>query len=187
GFFLTQVVTLIEAPPQLFNIGYAISQAGFVGSSVSLYALMTVIAGVQPRRFRLLTIVYLIIGVGYSLSTSLSSAELANTLQSRIFSAIFFFGFDVVTLYVTWRYRRKFDSMTLITGNVLFIIGQGITFINPQLGVVTLATTFTSLGALAISISIIRRELIRPLLERGTQLETMHEVSVAIASQSTTD
>lgn len=187
GFFLTQVVTLIDAPPQLFNFGYAVSQAGFVGSSVSLYALMTVIAGVQPRRFRILTAVYLIIGVGYSFSTSLPSAELANTIQSRIFSAIFFFGFDIVTLYVTWRYRRKYDSLTLIVGNILFIIGQGITFVNPQLGVVTLATSFTSLGALAISISIIRRELIRPLLERGTQLETMHEVSVAIASQSTTD
>lgn len=187
GFFLTEIVTLINASPQLFNIGYAISQAGFVGSSVSLYALMTVIAGVQPRRFRVLTITYLIIGIGYSLFSSVTSVELADTTQSRIFSGIFFFGFDLVTLYVTWRYRRKFDSLTLIIGNILFVLGQGITFINPALGVVTLATSFTSIGALAISIAIIRRELIRPLLERGNQLETMHEVSVAIARQSTTD
>lgn len=187
GFFLTQIVDLIDAPPALFNIGYAISQAGFVGSSVSLYALMTVVAGVQPRRFRLLTAVYLLVGVGYSLLTSLTSTELANTLQSRIFSAIFFFGFDLLTFYVVWRYRRKFDSFTLIVGNILFILGQGITFVNPDLGIVTLSTSLTSFGTLAISIAIIRRELIRPLLERGTQLETMHEVSVAIARQSTTD
>ncbi|GAB5491416.1 MAG: hypothetical protein Phog2KO_16310 [Phototrophicaceae bacterium] len=187
GFFLTEVVTLIDAPPQLFNIGYAISQAGFVGSSVSLYALMTVIAGVQPRRFRFLTTTYLVIGIGYSILTSFASVGLADTTQSRIFSGIFFFGFDLITLYVTWRYRRKFDSLTLIIGNFLFVLGQGITFINPNLGVVTLATSFTSVGALAISIAIVRRELINPLLERGTQLETMHEVSVAIAKQSTTD
>ena len=187
GFFLTEVVTLINAPPQLFNIGYAMSQSGFVGSSVSLYALMTVIAGVQPRRFRVLTITYLIIGIGYSLISSITSPELADTTQSRIFSGIFFFGFDLVTLYVTWRYRRKFDSLTLIIGNFLFVLGQGITFINPALGVVTLATSFTSMGALLIGIAIIRRELIRPLLERGNQLETMHEVSVAIARQSTAD
>ncbi|MGB7337510.1 MAG: GAF domain-containing sensor histidine kinase [Phototrophicaceae bacterium] len=187
GFFLAEISLIVEAPIELFNVGYAISQAGFVGASVALYALMLMIAGVQPRRFRLLTGIYLIIGVGYPLITGLTSDELANTLQSRAFSGIFFVGFDLLTLYVTWRYRRKFNSISLIIGNILFVIGQGVSFLNPELGIVTLAATFSSLGSMAISFAFIRRELIRPLLERGEQLESLHDVSVSITSQFTVD
>lgn len=187
GFFLAEISIVISAPVALFNVGYSISQAGFVGASVALYSLMMVVTGVHPRRFRILTLFYLLIGVGYSLITGIGSEEFANTFQSRVFSGIFFVGFDLLTLYITWHYRRKFNNISLIVGNFLFVMGQGITFLNPEIGIVRLAATFSAIGSLLISFAVIRRELIRPLLERGKQLEAMHGVSVAIASQFTTD
>ena len=187
GFFLVEISSLIDAPVELFNIAYAISQAGFIGASVALYSLMMVVTGVQPRRFRVLTAMYLFAGTGYALFLGLGNEGFANTLQSRAFAAVFFVGFDLLTLYISWRYRRKFNSFTLITGNFLFVLGQGITFLNPGIGIVSLAASFSAMGALLISFGVIRRELIRPLLERGSQLETMHNVSVAIASQFATD
>lgn len=187
GFFIEQIAEIVDAPDTLSALGDAISGAGFVGASVSLYALMLVVAGVQPRRFRLLISFYLLIGAGYFLSTAFTPQTANTILQARLFSGIFFIGFDLLTLYVTWRYRRKYNSLTLITGNMLFILGQGITFLNPELGIVALAATFSASGALAISFAIVRRELIRPLTERSNQLETMHGVSLAIASQFATD
>src|SRR5690348_4755713 len=51
GFLLQQITGIVEADDALFNIGYGSSIAGYIGASISLYALMTVIVGVQPRRF----------------------------------------------------------------------------------------------------------------------------------------
>lgn len=187
GSLLTQIATITEADTVLVNVGFALSQAGFIGASISLYALVTVVAGVQPRRFRILTALYLVLGIGYAIFLAVSSDGLINNIQSRTFAAIFFIGFDLLSLYVAWRYRRKFNSLTLIVGISLFVLGQGITFFNSELGIVTLATTLGAIGTLALSFAVIRRELIRPLLERGTQLEAMHEVSIAITSQFTTD
>lgn len=187
GFFLAEISILVDAPIAFFNIGYSISQAGFVGASVGLYSLMMVVTGVHPRRFRILTLFYLLVGAGYSLVIGIGNEDFANTIQSRVFSGVFFIGFDLLTLYLTWHYRRKFNNLSLIIGNILFVMGQGLTFLNPDLGIVTLAATFSSIGSLLISFAVVRRELIRPLLERGKQLETMHGVSVSIASQFTTD
>ncbi|MEO1289336.1 MAG: hypothetical protein AAFV93_16360, partial [Chloroflexota bacterium] len=185
GFFLSQITQLIGAPDALIRIGNGIAQSGFVGSSVGLYALMLLIAGIHPQRFRVLTAVYLIVGSGYPLFTTFTGN--ADEVQLRIFSAIFFIGFDLLVLYITWTYRRKLRSLTLIIGNVLFVAGQAFTFLNPELELNALAATFSALGAMLISFAVIRRELIRPLLERGTQLETLHDVGIAITTQSTTD
>ncbi|MEM9953599.1 MAG: ATP-binding protein [Chloroflexota bacterium] len=185
GFFLSQITQLIGAPDALIRIGNGIAQSGFVGSSVGLYALMLLIAGIHPQRFRVLTAVYLIVGSGYPLFTTFTGN--ADEVQLRIFSAIFFIGFDLLVLYITWTYRRKLRILTLIIGNVLFVAGQAFTFLNPELELNALAATFSALGAMLISFAVIRRELIRPLLERGTQLETLHDVGIAITTQSTTD
>ncbi|MEO1165803.1 MAG: GAF domain-containing sensor histidine kinase, partial [Chloroflexota bacterium] len=45
----------------------------------------------------------------------------------------------------------------------------------------------SALGTVCISIALVRREIIRPLLDRGSQLEAMHDVSLAITSQFNTD
>lgn len=187
GILLTEITVLIDSNQFLLNLGYALSQSGFIGASVSLYALLTVIAGLQPRRFYLFTLLYLALGVAYSILLATTPDVAATTPQSRIFSAVFFAGFGSLILYVISRYRRKFNSPMLIAGMLLFLLGQGSTFLNPELGIAILASTFAAFGTLLIGFAIVRRELINPLIERGTQLESMHEVSVSISSQFTTD
>lgn len=187
GFLLQQVTDIIQADDNFFNIGYGIGMAGYIGASISLYALMTVVVGVQPRRFLGLTLLYLTAGVAYAIWLSMSSSARADTLQARWFAAFFFVAFDALTLYITWHYRRKFQSISLTIGVICFVLGQALGFFNPELGIVSFSTSISSIGALAISFALIRRELIRPLLERGNQLESMHEVSIAISSRMATD
>jgi two-component system, OmpR family, phosphate regulon sensor histidine kinase PhoR len=187
GFLLQQITGIVQADDSLFNVGYGMALAGYIGASISLYALMTVVVGVQPRRFLGLTLLYIMAGICYSIWLVASSEGRADNLQARWFAGFFFLVFDALSLYVTWHFRRKFQSLTLTMGVLLFIVGQAVSFLNPVLGIVSLSTSISSLGALAISFAIVRRELIRPLLERSNQLESMQEVSVAISSRLATD
>lgn len=187
GFFLQQIILLIEGDVAIFNIGYALSQAGFVGASVSLYVMMTVVVGTTPRRYRLLTGIYLSMIAYYAFFLIQESEGRADTAQAQFFANFFFIIFDLFTLYVTWRYRRKFHSVALLVGVPLFVLGQMVRFLNPELGIVSLSTTIGAIGTLLISFAMIRSQLIRPVLQRGRQLESMHEVSIAITSRIATD
>ena len=50
-------------------------------------------------------------------------------------SVLYFLIFDVVSLYLLLQYRRKFYSRGLLIGLFTFIVGQGFSFLNPQLGI----------------------------------------------------
>src|SRR5689334_6049293 len=67
GFLLQQITGIVQANDGLFNIGYGLAIAGYIGASISLYALMTVVVGVQPRRFLGLTLLYIMSGIAYAI------------------------------------------------------------------------------------------------------------------------
>lgn len=187
GYFLQQVIKFINGDVAIFNIGYALSQAGFIGASVSLYIMMIVVVGNKPRRYRLFTGFYLSIIAYYAFFLIQRSEGRADTPQAQFFTDFFFILFDIFTLNITWRYRRKFHSVALLIGVPLFVFGQMLRFANPELGIFSLSTTMGAVGTLFISFAMIRSQLIRPVLQRGEQLESMHEVSVAITSRIATD
>lgn len=186
--FLLQSVNLISTPTQeLTNLIFVLLQIGYAGSSVTLYTLVAALVGVQPRRVRLFTIGYLLLAVVYVAALVSSNQTVADNPQVRTFNAFFFTVFNGLTLYVTWRYRLKLGNIGVMAGVIFFVLGQSINFLSQELPIVPYATTISSIGAIIISFSIVRRELIRPLLNRGSQLETMHEVSLAITSRIATD
>jgi signal transduction histidine kinase len=100
---------------------------------------------------------------------------------------IFYLIFDGTTLYLIWRNRRKFRSQGLLTGIGLFVLGQSLSFLNPELEAFALATIVSSLAALLMSFAILRQEIINPLGERMSQVEAIHRVSLAITSQIALD
>ena len=188
GYLLSEVAILLETSPVLANTAFSLSTAGFVGASISLWALVMVLVGIQPKRFRAWFVFYLTVTLGYALTLGRTTNDvLTDTPQIQTFILFFFGIFDALTLYIVWRYRRKFTSLVLIFGVLLFIGGQSINFLNPELGIVSISTTISSVGALIISFVVVQREIIRPLLERGSQLESMHHVSLAITSRIATD
>lgn len=187
GALFTEVTATIEADPQLQTIAFGIAVSGFVASSITLYALMTTLVGRQPRRFRFWITVYLASAISYALIVSRNSSTFADSIQTRVFITFFFLIFNSLTLYITWQFRRSVVNLALGIGVTLFIAGQGVTYLNPTLGIVSLSTTISSIGALIISLYVVQRELITPLLRRGSQLEAMHEVGLAITSRIATD
>ena len=187
GFLLAGLTPILQSSPQFESVAQGMTQAGFVGAGIGCWSLVTVIFGVQPRHFRRWTFFYIVLGVGFT--TALVLTDNINTANPQIISvsAFFYLIFGSLTLYVIWRYWRRLQSLSLITGVILFVAGQGGSFLNSELGIVPVSITISSIGTLIMSFVVIQRELITPLLERNKQLESMHEVSTAITSRIATD
>lgn len=189
--FLWQVGALalgfIPADQDMTRVVLAVSlitQFGFIGSSVVLYALVTVFVGVQPRRFAFLVMLYLGIPVLYAGFLAVVGFSERDLL---VFSGLYFLSFGSLTILVGWRFRKRMNSQALFMGISLFIFGQASTFLSEEVALAVIATTISAFGVLVISVQLTRMELIRPMIERGTQLETLHRVSVNITQRMATD
>lgn len=191
GSLLTQGAMLVDPHSPLIDFAVNVLEIGFTGASIAIYVLTTVLVDAQTRRFRLLAFTSLLLILVYQTFLIVTSSSETPSIADRgsftyLFqplSIFFYFAFDTLTFYLVWRYRRKIRSAGLIGGIVLFLFGQSIGFLNPELQVVAVSTTVSSIGALIISFSVLRLEILTPLAERISQVEAMHQVSLAITSQ----
>jgi signal transduction histidine kinase len=194
GSFLVQFGLIAVDIPEIILFALALTQFGFSGASVGIYVLTTTFIGIQSKRFRILAFLGLGVFAIYQIFLIISQGNNGRVTTTQAFGGqipmlfvLFYFVFDGVTLFLAWRYRKKIASVGLLAGIVLFVIGQGFIFFNPQLIVASFSTSLGSIGGLTIAFSIIRKEIIEPLSERENQVQTMHRVSLAISSQVALD
>lgn len=195
GALLAQAAVLIGADESLIRAAVLMMELGFSGASVGIFALTTVLVRAQTRSFRALAFLALAFVLAYRLLVSIGGAALqpdggmASVLnyQMQPLLIVFYLIFDGTTLYLIWGNRRKFRSQGLLTGIGLFVLGQSLSFLNPELEAFALATIVSSLAALMMSFAILRQEIINPLSERLLQMEAIHRVSLAISSQIALD
>ncbi len=194
GSLLVQVGVLTQLESGLLTIALSVTELGFAGASISGYILATVLAGAHTRRFLILAVLSVFLIVTYRLflivnsqGNSLSIGQNSVASQYHALTIAFYLSFDIATAYVIWRYRRRIRSRALSLGIVIFILGQGLSFINPELAISELSTSVSAIGVLVISFSIVQQEIIAPLNERNSQVESMHRVSLAISSQMAVD
>ena len=185
GSILLKIAVFFNLQQPLVEIGLALLEVGFSGSSVAFYAFTSALAGIRSQRFFRLSVIAVAVTVGARLllsRTQISSGSI-ETIRLDSLPAIFYFTFSVLGLNLLAVYRRKIQAGTIRFGAILFVLGQGLTFLNPALGIVAVSTNLSSLGVMLIAIGIIRREIIRPLAERDRQVKTLHSVSKEIAGQ----
>jgi two-component system, OmpR family, phosphate regulon sensor histidine kinase PhoR len=195
GSLLAQATVLIDADPTLIRLAISLMETGFTGSSIAIYTLTAVLVRVHTRRFRWLAFIGLILVMFYQVLLVVSNAPLTFqtgeagtfTYYPQPLSAVFYLIFDTATFYLAWRYHRKIRSRGLVIGILLFVTGQSLGLLNPELRALSFSINISSFATLLISFSILRQEIITPLAERVTQIETMHRVSVAITSQISID
>ena len=186
GDLLYQAAALVELPLDLLQIAWGASQLGFIGSSIALYMLVTVLVGIQPKRFRLVALMGLLVVLAFN-AFALLLTSTPGTLRAQSTTTLFYAIFGTITVFLVWRYRRKVRSPSLYAGVLCFVAGQGVGFLNPDLGLTTLSTPLSAFGALLISFSVVHIEMIRPLTSRDSQLESMYEISLAITSRIAAD
>ncbi len=193
GSFLSQIVLLVDVPPFIKQLAVILNLVGYTGSVVGIYVLTTALIGALTRRFRLLALLSLFVIVSYQTFLIVNNPGIDTAFTQypigtlRPITLLFYLAFGGTTFYLAWRFRRKSSSAVLIAGIMLFVLGQSIGFLNPELGIVSIATSVSALGSLIISFSFLRLEIIQPLAERVSQVEAMHRVGLAITSQIATD
>jgi len=195
GSLLAQTASLIDADLSFIKIAISLMELGFTGSSIAIYTLTAVLVRIHTRRFRWLAFTGMALILAYQFFLIVTDAPIRFeqfdagifTYQPQPVSAIFYLIFDTSTFYLVWRYRRKIRSRSLVVGIVLFVIGQSLGLLNPELRALSISINLSSFAALMISFSILRQEIITPLAERVVQVEAMHKVSLAITSQISID
>lgn len=195
GSLLAQAFSLVDAGSTFIPLAVATMELGFTGSSIAIYALTAVLVGVHMRRFRWLAFLGILLVLGYQIFLIVSDSPIPfESLGDGFYkyrfqplAALFYLSFDGTAFYLTWRYRRKIQSNSLTAGIVLFVIGQSLGFLNPELKIVSVSINLSSFATLIISFSLLKQEIILPLRERISQVETLHRVSLAITSQLAID
>lgn len=195
GSLLAQGLTLIDPQSELIKLMVGIMELGFTGSSVAVYVLAAVIVKAHTRRFRALALAGLLVVVFFRLLPILGNAPSAFvtldggeiSYQAQPLVVIFYVIFDWGTLYLLWRYRRKVRSRLMEGGIALFVVGQSLGFLNPELQTFSISINISAVSALIISFAIMGQEIISPLAERNSQVEAIRKVNIAITSHAEID
>lgn len=195
GSLMAIAFSLVDVGFSLLPFAISLMELGFIGSSIAVYALTAILAGIHTRRFRLQAFAGLIVVLLYQGVLIVNNQQPTMnvvvdgivTYRFQSLSALFYLVFDGISLYFLWRFRRKMRSRGLVLGLLLFIAGQSVGFLNPELQITGIAVNTASIAALVISFGVLRQEIITPLADRIAQVEAMHKVSLAIISQLSID
>jgi signal transduction histidine kinase len=167
-----------------FNLAArSIAEFGFIGSSAVIYIFLTVMIGIHAWYFRIVTVASLVLVVGYRIFLIVTETDVV----FEIIPLFYFVIFDLLTLFLVWRFRRKLRSRGIATAVLIITVGKLFTFANPELAIASFAVNLSSFGSLILSFSIVQRKIITPLSESLSQVEAIHRVSLAVTSQLSLD
>ncbi len=183
GVLISQVLQLLTLQIDSHLFTRALVEIGFSGASIAIYGFVSLIAGIHTRQLRYLSMLSLVlVFVYYAFLIVIANAS-TGVISTTPTLNIFYFIFSVGSVWLTLRYRRKIDSFLASSGVLIFVIGQGVTFLNPQIPITELSTNISSFGVLLLSIAIIHDEMLQPLRQHVTQVEDIHQATLAISSQ----
>lgn len=171
----------------VFRLSHGLQQIGFITASISLYGLVTTVTGTLTRSVMYFLLIALAIaGIYIIYSVIVLPVSSFNANQSSI-NLLGFLTFDVSAIIVAWRYRQSYDSKFLLTGIMLYVLGHAFTFSRELIPLRTLASLLQSGSLIAISLSFFYTHIIFPLRNREAQLESLHDVSIAITRRIATN
>ncbi|MBE0689003.1 MAG: hypothetical protein IH587_02630, partial [Anaerolineae bacterium] len=182
GALMTQAFWLLNADLWARQLAVLVMELGFSGASVAVFALTAALARAQTRSFRVLAFASLVavliyravVSLGARVDVSAAGGLPPFNFQEQPLLLAFYLLFDGATLYLIWRHRRKIRAQEIVTGVSLFIIGQSFSFLNPDLRPYALSIIIGSVAALVTSFAILKLEILNPLAERMSQVETIH-------------
>jgi len=189
---MAEVTLLVEPSMEMSILFSLISDIGFASSSITLYIFVSSLIVTHTRGFRIVALssLSLIILNNLVVVQNVFRDTVAQSITNAPIvgaSILYFLLFDVVCLYLILLYRRKIRSLGLLIGLSMFILGQGLTFLNPELGITSFALLVSGFATVLMSFSIIQLELILPLDERISQVETIQQISLSIMQRNKID
>lgn len=191
GTLLSQAMALMGGDNTLIELGVRLLQTGFIGAAISSYLFTAVLVGSRGRFFMGVSMAGLIIVFGYQAILLLTQeVPLYSIVDQRLLqysfnplSALLYLLFGGTTLLLLWLQRRRVRERGILVGLVLFAISQLISLVSPQLRSLGIPVFMADVSILAISLALVRQQLVTPLLGRATQLETVRDIGLTITSR----
>jgi PAS domain S-box-containing protein len=191
GSLLARGAAFVSADAALISWGLRLLEAGFAGSMVALYLFTAVLADVRHRLFSvvsvssiLLFVIYQVINFSVRIYEPVQVSDLV-VLRYEFGpgSLAFYSFFSAATVFMAWRYRRRIREKTLVAGVLLFVAGQVIDLLSPDLRATGVSVTVSAPAAMIMSYAIVRQRVMNPLTHRASQLEAVREVGLTISSR----
>lgn len=189
GLMLVRASSLVGHGSTGLFIGIALVEGGIAASNVAFYTFISTLAGNRsPRLIRIaIMAIITIVTLRFAFSAWIwSSSSAIDVIEQPRFDGLpvlfylFYAGMALITLYTQ---RRKITGTFVRLGSILFASGQFLTLVNSNIGISSLSTHVSSMGALFMVLSIVDAEMIRPLAERSRQVATLYQVGQEIAGQ----
>lgn len=189
---LSELIQIIDPSSQISFLLALIGDVGFASASVSLYVFVSSLIVAHTRILRIIafsSLSLIILNNLIILQSVFADIQLQSLSNAPVVgvSILYFLMFDVISVYLILRYRKKIRSGGTTIGLILFVLGQGLVFLNPELGVVSFALLLSAIATLVISFSMVQREMIAPLEERVSQVEAIQRISVSIMQRNQLD
>lgn len=190
GTILSHAMAFMGGFEPITDFGVRLLQVGFVGASVAVYPFTAVLVGSRGRLFAIASISGLLMVVAYQavLLLGQGSASYA-VIQGQLeygfspISTLLFSLFGGASAILLWFQRRRVHEQGIVIGVGLFIIGQLLGLLNPFMRNLSLPVLMGDLAVFLISLSLLRQQVINPLVGRASQLETVRDVGLVIVSR----
>jgi two-component system phosphate regulon sensor histidine kinase PhoR len=191
GALLGRAAAYVNAGSGMIQTGLHLLEVGFSGASVSIYIYSAVITGVRGRLFHIMSLAGLGVIFAYQVLLLVTSAPRAFEVTDSgtlvygfgTASTVLYLAFQASTIVLVWRNRLKIRTRALAVGILLFVIGQMSGLLSPRLRALGVSEDVSAVAALIMSYSVVRQQIMVPLLGRAKQLEAVRDVGLAVTSQ----
>ena len=164
-------------------------EIGFLAAGIALLALASAVAKVFSARARVgllaLVLAVLLYGVLVQaglLPTAFQAAGGDVVVTQRSYVILLGPVMSLVLLALLWTVRRRQRDNLWLVGAAVIGASQLVIIFLPSLTGFTLALAGAAGGVLLLGLGLVEREIVRPIRERGSQLEALRTVTSAITS-----
>jgi two-component system phosphate regulon sensor histidine kinase PhoR len=191
GALLGRAAAYVNAGEGMIQMGLHLLEIGFSGASVSIYIYSAVLTGVRGRLFHVMSLAGLGVIFAYQVLLLVTNAPRSfEVIDSGTLvygfgttSTALYLAFQASTIVLVWRNRLKIRTRALVAGILLFSAGQMSGLLSPRLRMLGLSEDVSAVAALVISYSVVRQQIMVPLLGRAKQLEAVRDVGLAVTSR----
>lgn len=192
GSLLARASAYTNADAETIRLGLRLMDVAYAGAGMALYIYAVILTSVRGRLFRLASTVGLVAITGYQFfllflveSTRLFSVSAKGQLRFGYGSSeiALFLTLHAATLLVIWRNRAKIRAQGIVLGILLYCAGHSLALVSPGLRGAGIAEDTSVVAILIMTYSIVRHQIMLPLLGRAKQLEAVRDVGLAISSR----
>lgn len=190
GSLLGRTAAYAEANTEIIELGLRLLDVGFAGACIAVYVYSAVLIGYRGAFFRIsafaalgviLAYQFLLVALNTPHTFEIDDGVLIYTFDAP--AVFIYLMFQVATVLLVWRNRRKIRSRAMLVGLLMFVAGQMSGIVFEPVRALGGAEMISALATFVLSYAVVKQQIMEPLLGRARQLEAVRDVSLAVTSR----